>query len=105
MIERPSEFIYAHPFLDQMMETDEAANWLKMNSNKLLDQSKGRGALIPGFWFGDRMVRYNPRTIIAKLAHDAGLPYHVVASMFHSTNPFGQGTTIVKPNERGDNKN
>jgi hypothetical protein len=65
-----------------MMETSEAAKWLKINPHQLLNDSKGKDAKIPGFWLSERIIRFHPRTIIAKLAHDAGLPPEVIAAMF-----------------------
>lgn len=69
------------PFLDQMMETSEAAKWLRMKPRQLLAAAKGPDAKIPGFWINERVVRFHPRTIIARLARDAGLPFEVVAAM------------------------
>lgn len=70
------------PFLDQMMDTAEAAEWLKINSHNLLRVSKGLNAKIPGFWITDRIVRFHPRTIIVKVAFDAGVPPEVIMSQF-----------------------
>jgi hypothetical protein len=68
--------------LDEMMESHRAARWLNLTVPVLLERSKGKGAIIPGAWFGVRLVRYHPRTIIAKMANDAGVPVEVImASM------------------------
>ncbi|HVU07823.1 MAG TPA: hypothetical protein VHG89_04690 [Verrucomicrobiae bacterium] len=73
---------HRNPHLDEMLETEDAAKWLKIPSRQLLANSKGQNAKIPGFWINQRVVRFHPRTIIAKLAHDAGLPPELVAAMF-----------------------
>ncbi len=71
-----------NPSLDEMLETPEAAKWLKLKPRRLLADAKGRRAKIPGFWINRRVVRFHPRTIIAKFANDAGVPIEVIGAMF-----------------------
>lgn len=68
--------------LDDMLKLEEASEWLRMNTDDLAARSKGRKPKIPGFWFNQRVVRFNPRTVIAKLAADAGVEPAVIAAMF-----------------------
>lgn len=68
--------------LDVMLTLDEASEWLRMNSDNLAARSQGHKPKIPGFWFNERVVRFNPRTVIAKLAADAGVEPAVIAAMF-----------------------
>ncbi len=63
-----------------MLPTVEAAKWLNLKPRRLLADSKGKKAKIPGFWINERVVRYHPRTIIAKLAFDAGVPKEAIAA-------------------------
>lgn len=65
-----------------MLRTDEAAKWLSMRPRDLLARSKGRNPKIPGFWINRKVVRFHPRTIIAKLAADAGVAPEVIAASF-----------------------
>jgi hypothetical protein len=68
--------------LDEMMEPARAAQWLNLSVQALLARSRGRGAIIPSVQCGVRLTRYHPRTIIAKMANDAGVPVEVImASM------------------------
>ena len=68
--------------LNDMLETPEAAKWLKMSERELLAKAQGRRATIPGFWLNSRLVRFNPRIIIAKLAAEAGVAPEVIAAAF-----------------------
>jgi hypothetical protein len=82
MTEQPNyDFSELNPCLDELMETPEAAKWLKVNPRLLLDESRGQKAKIPGFWINDRTVRYHRKFILAKLAHDAGLPTELIAAV------------------------
>ena len=87
-------------FLDEMLDTAAAAKWLKIKPRRLLADSKGPRAKIPAFWINRRLVRFHPRTIIAKFANDAGIPPEVIAAMFglRETNPRRKPPT--KTNER-----
>jgi hypothetical protein len=64
--------------LDQMLTPSEAAQWLRMSERNFL--RKGRSESIPVFKLGHSQVRAHPRTIIAKLAHDAGVEPEVIRS-------------------------
>ena len=74
--------------LDDMLETPAAAKWLGLSVRELLTKSKGRKAKIPAMWLNRRVVRYHPRTIIAKLAVDAGVSPEVIAASLR----MGAGT-------------
>ena len=74
--------------LDDMLTTPQAALWLNMTERELLAKTKGRKPAIPGFWINRRVVRFHPRTIIAKMARDAGVDPETVALSF--------GLTIVR---------
>lgn len=66
--------------LDDMLTQEEAAAWLKMPLRALALKSRGRKPMIPAFRVGDRSPRYHPRTILAKLAKDAGVPMDLLAA-------------------------
>ena len=66
--------------LDDMLKAPEAAKWLQMSTRELLAKAQGRRAAIPGFWLNDRVVRFHPRTIIARLAADSGVDPEVIAA-------------------------
>lgn len=68
------------PELDQLLETKDAAKWLGMRERDLRARSKGKRAKIPGFWINCQVVRFHPRTILAKLAADAGVDPEVIAA-------------------------
>jgi len=56
----------------------------RVTTRELLKKSKGgKRATIPGFWINERVVRFNPRTIIAKLADDAGVKPEVISAMLN----------------------
>jgi hypothetical protein len=64
--------------LDQMMKSEEAAEWLRM---KLRDYiKKCRTGVIPAFRVGERQMLCHPRTVIAKLADDAEVKPEVIAA-------------------------
>lgn len=68
--------------LDELLSLADAAEWFRLAPRKLSLKSKGPRAKIPGFWLNSRTVRFHPRTIIAKLAKDAGVaPETIAASM------------------------
>lgn len=66
--------------LDSILTLEEAAEWLGQNPRVLLTKTKGRRPRIPAFWDNQRFVRFHPRTIIAKLAADAGVSPEVLAA-------------------------
>lgn len=77
-----NDFQQPHPFLDRLMDPHEAAQWLKMKPRRLLAHAKGANPKIPGIWINERVVLFNPRTIITKFAHDSGMSPELVAAMF-----------------------
>lgn len=73
--------------LDDMLTLEECAAWLKLNARALAAKSKGRRASVPAIWLNSRVVRFHPRTIVAKFAAEAGVPFEVIAaSLQHETN-------------------
>lgn len=50
------------PFLDRMLDPDQAARWLGMKRREL--DEKRRKRQIPAIELGQRTVRYHPRTVI-----------------------------------------
>lgn len=81
------------PFLDEILETPEAAQWLKLNPRVLLAESQGENPKIPAIRINERVIRFNRRIILAKFAHDAGLPPEVIAAAFVPSVQFPQTTT------------
>lgn len=70
------------PDLDEMLPLDEAASWLRMTPDVLMGKTKGHRPLIPAFKLNQRVIRFHPRTVIAKLAADAGVDPEVIAASF-----------------------
>jgi len=64
--------------LDGMLSSDEASEWLQVEKRSLMRMSKGRKPTLPGFWLGDKTVRFSPRIVIAHLAHRAGVEPSVI---------------------------
>ena len=55
--------------------------WLGITREVLINKKiKGRNPIIPPFRLGNREYKFHPRTIIAKLAKDAGVPFEVIAT-------------------------
>lgn len=78
--------VNAVPFLDRWLTLQEAAEWLQMSPEKLSAHSKGRRARIPGVWINARVVRFHPRTVIAKLADEAGVSPEVISGSLTEKN-------------------
>ena len=76
--------------IDAMLKTEEAAKWLGLSTRALVASSKGRKAKIPAFWINQRVVRYHPRTIIAKLASDAEVAPEVIAESLNRKSQLAQ---------------
>ena len=70
----------AHIHLDDMLEPQAAAAWLKMSRSDLM--KKIRAGIIPAFRLGHKTLRVHPRTIIAKLAMDAGVNREAIEASF-----------------------
>ena len=68
------------PNLDAMLSLTEAAEWLGLHRRSLLKKVKGRKPIIPAFRLSRQEYRFHPRTIIAKLAADAGVDPEVIAA-------------------------
>ena len=69
-----------NPDLDSMLDLETASKWLGISQERLLPKCKGRKPSIPAFWLNRRVVRFHPRTIISKLAADAGVAPEVIAA-------------------------
>jgi hypothetical protein len=54
-----------------------------LNRRDLSARSKGARALIPGFWINRKVVRFHPRTILAKLAQESGVRPEILAAAFN----------------------
>ena len=70
------------PQLDDMLTREQCAAWMGMSSRELMAKSRGNRAPIPAFRPSPKLIRYHPRTIIAKLAAEAGVPERVIAASF-----------------------
>ena len=70
------------PGLDDMLLLPEAAQWLRLNPRDLAAKTKGRNPTVPAFRLNQRVLRFHPRTIIAKMASDAGVPMETIAASF-----------------------
>lgn len=68
--------------LDQLLTLDEAARWLRMRKRDLSARSKGHNPSIPGIWINERVVRFHPRLMLAKMASDSGAPTGIVTAVF-----------------------
>lgn len=66
--------------LDSLLTLEEAAALLQMSPKTLAAKSKGRRAPIPGIWINRRVVRFHPRMMLAKAAHDNGMPLDLIAA-------------------------
>jgi hypothetical protein len=56
-----------------------------MDRHTLSRQCAGKRAKVPAFRFNDRNVRFHPRTVLAKLAADAGVSPEVIAASLNKT--------------------
>lgn len=70
------------PKLDDMLTRAEAAKWLQITERTLSERSRGLRPKIVAFDPGGQGARYHPRTIITKLARDAGVPMDQIAASF-----------------------
>jgi hypothetical protein len=70
------------PQLDDMLSKEEAAEWLQLRPRDLMEKTKGTSPRIPAFKLNQRVIRFHPRTVIAKMAKDAGVKPEVIAAMF-----------------------
>lgn len=68
--------------LDEILDAEQAAKWLKMSTETLLSKSRGKRAMIPGFWLNSRVLRFHPRTVVSVLAARAGVSPEIIAASF-----------------------
>lgn len=68
--------------LDSLLTLQEAANWLGLHPRILASKIKGRRPHVPVWNPNQQIIRFHPRTILAKFAADAGVPLEVVAASF-----------------------
>ena len=65
-----------------MLTTEQAADWLGLSERDLLKKSRGNRAAIPAFGLGHKTKRFHPRTIITRLAQQAGVSADSIAAGF-----------------------
>lgn len=68
--------------IDDLMTEEEFLSYAKMKKRDL--QEKVRQGKIFPIRFGEKTLRYHPRSIIAKNLRDQGIPYDLIAAMFAS---------------------
>ena len=68
--------------LDDLLTLEECSAWFRLNKRDLAVKSRGKRPAVPGFWLNCKVVRFHPRTILAKLAHESGVPVEVIAASF-----------------------
>jgi hypothetical protein len=66
--------------LDAMLTKEQAAEWLQIPLWQLM--KKHQAGIIPGFKVGNKIIRWHPRSVIAKLARNAGNSPQNIAAMF-----------------------
>jgi hypothetical protein len=66
--------------LDKLLTLGECADWLRMGRHTLTARSTGRNAQIPAIRLSRQIVLFHPRTILVKLAKDAGVSPEVIAA-------------------------
>ena len=82
--------------LDKFLTSREAAEWLGITQPVLVNKKiKGRNPEIPAFPIGHKSYRYHPRTIIAKLAKDAGVPFDVIAASLNKPKDESQQNPLL----------
>jgi hypothetical protein len=81
--------------LDALLTLEEAAALWRIQPEALSAKSKGRRAQIPGIWLNQRLVRFHPRMMLAKAAHDAGVPIEVIAAAFNIKLQHVDGTVCL----------
>ncbi|HZV36108.1 MAG TPA: hypothetical protein VFB72_16145 [Verrucomicrobiae bacterium] len=70
------------PNLDSMLTLEQCAGWLQMKPRDLQEKSREPRPKIPAFRPGPKVVRFHPRTILAKMARDAGIPMDLIAASY-----------------------
>jgi hypothetical protein len=66
------------PHLDEMMTREQCASWLGVEPEWL---KRNTDKIVP-FKPGHKTVMYHPRTILAKLAFEAGVPLQIIAASY-----------------------
>jgi hypothetical protein len=79
--------------LDKLLTLRECAEWLGLERHALSRRSSGKRAPIPAIRLSKRCVRFHPRTVLVKLAHDAGVPVEVIAASLNRTDHENQTQT------------
>ena len=73
------------PALDALLIREDAAAWMGLTPRGLTKLSQGPRPAIPAFRINSAVVRFHPRTILAKMARDAGVPMETVAASYGIT--------------------
>jgi hypothetical protein len=68
--------------LDKLMDLDEFSQFIGLNKTKITPHTKGRNPKIPAIWINERVVRFHPRTVLAKFAADAGVRMEIIAASY-----------------------
>jgi hypothetical protein len=71
------------PHLDEMLTPDQCAAWLGVTRRWLIENAD---KVVP-FRPGHKTTFYHPRTILAKLAFDAGVPLQIIAASYGVAEP------------------
>jgi hypothetical protein len=66
--------------LDALLSLDDAATWLGISAQRLRAKTIGRRPPVPAFRLNRRVMVFHPRTILAKMAADAGVSAEVIAA-------------------------
>jgi hypothetical protein len=64
------------PQLDEMLDREQCAAWLGVTERWLIENAD---KIVP-FRPSHKSVFYHPRTILAKMAFDAGVPLQIIAA-------------------------
>jgi hypothetical protein len=75
------------PNLDALLTLQECADWLRMHPRDLSARSRGRNPRIPAIRFNRQVIRYHPRTILAKLAAESGVRTELIAASLNPNTP------------------
>jgi hypothetical protein len=70
------------PKLDDLLTRDQCAEWLQVEARYLAEDAMEVKPKIPVFRPSRKVVRYHPRTILSKLAREAGVPMEVIAASY-----------------------
>jgi len=68
------------PQLDEMLTREQCAEWLGVTARYLAEDAMSGAPKIPAFKPSHKVVRYHPRTVLAKMAFDAGVPLQIIAA-------------------------